>query len=143
MNLYELVTPSDPITFKAIDDKVAFLCAVLLGNGKAGCHRYVDGNEINIPSMVQFSPDPQKDIKDFLGCELDEYFDNHKFQIKECFLSFAYGDISDRQNYDDAILAITDPEKLKEFQKRHEDRNRTSMSKWVKFAWDLGNKIKI
>ena len=24
MNLYELITPSDPITFKAEDDKVAF-----------------------------------------------------------------------------------------------------------------------
>ena len=36
---YQLITPSDPITFKAESDKIAFFCALVLGSGKAGMER--------------------------------------------------------------------------------------------------------
>jgi len=56
MNIYEFITPSDPITFKADDDKVAFTCALLLGNGKAGCTNLKTGD--SIPTMLMFAKDP-------------------------------------------------------------------------------------
>ena len=37
MNIYKFITPSDPITFKAENDKIAYACVLFLGNGKAGC----------------------------------------------------------------------------------------------------------
>jgi hypothetical protein len=43
MNLYELVIPSDPISFYAEDEKDAYACAILIGSGKAGCKR-IKGN---------------------------------------------------------------------------------------------------
>lgn len=145
MFFYEFVTPSDSITFKADDDRVAFTCALLLGNGKAGCHRRgVDGNKVNLETMLMFCNDSQVDqiIEENLGMGLSKFLDENGPVIAECFLSFAYGNIEDRKTYDDALSAITDEKKRKEFKSKHEDRNRTSMSKWVQSAWNIGEKIK-
>jgi hypothetical protein len=46
MFLYEFVTPSDPITFKAENDKIAFCCALILGSGKACCTNVDSGESI-------------------------------------------------------------------------------------------------
>lgn len=139
MNIYEFITPSDPITFKADDDKVAFTCALLLGNGKAGCENKATGE--SLLTMLIFAKDPDKDIQDFIGGDFKEFLEANKTMIAECFKSFAYGSVSDRQTFDDACDAITDPEKLKEFKAKHEDKNRSSMSRWVKGAWQYGERM--
>lgn len=139
MSIYEFITPSDPITFKADDDKIAFTCALLLGNGKAGCENKTTGE--SLPTMLMFAKDPDKNIQDFIGGDFREFLEANKQKIAECFKSFAYGSISDRQTFDDACDAITDPEKLKEFKSKHEDKNRSSLSQWVKAAWEHGEKI--
>ena len=142
--IYEFITPSDPITFLSDDDKVAFLCSVVLGNGKAGCKRIDEnGKEIRLPSMLMFDSEPEKAIDDFLCEPLGSFFEKNKQKIKDCFDSFAYGTIEDRQKYDDALSAIADPEKQKEFKLKHEDENRSSMSQWVKGAWQSAKNIKI
>lgn len=143
MNIYEFVTPSDAITFKTDDDKIAYACALILGKGKAGCHRRDEnGNEVNLQTILIFCADPMPIIKEKLGMELDEFIEKNESKISECFLSFSYGKISERRTYDDAMEAITDEEKRKEFKAKHEDRNRTSMNQWVKGAWNIGEKLK-
>ncbi len=143
MNIYEFITPSDPITFKAENDKVAFTCALLLGSGKAGCHRYDETNEqIDLPTMLMFSQNPDKDIEDFIGGDFGKFIEENKQQIKYCFYSFSYGNIEDRKTFYDACDAITDDKKLKEFKAKHEDRNRTSLSTWVKGAWNMADNLK-
>lgn len=139
MNIYEFITPSDPITFKADDDKVAFACALLLGNGKAGCDNKTTGE--SIPTMLMFSKDPDKEIENFIGGDFKDFIETNKQKIKECFNSFAYGSVSDRQTFDDACEAITDTEKLKVFKAKHEDKNRSSMSQWVKGAWSYAERM--
>lgn len=139
MNIYEFITPSDPITFKADDDKVAFACALILGNGKAGCTNLKTGDKI--PTLLMFAQDPDKNITEFIGCDLDGFVEANKPKIAECFKSFAYGSKSDRETFDDACEAITDPEKLKQFKAKHEDKNRSSMSQWVKAAWQHGERM--
>lgn len=137
MNLYELITPSDPITFKAEDDKVAFFCAVYLGGGKAGCEN-AETRE-SIPSLLLFVDDQVKYANDYLGVEIEKFTSDNLQKIADCFHSFAYVSARERRTYDDAVGAITDPNKLKEFKTLHEDRNRTSMSKWVQDAWQYGD----
>lgn len=139
MNIYEFVTPSDPITFKTDDDKIAFVCALILGNGKAGC-RNIDTDK-SIPSFLLFSEDPEASIKDYIGADLGEFIEKNKPNIAECLMSFSYGSVSERKTFDDACNAITDPEKLIGFKAKHEDENRTSMSQYVKTAWNIGKKI--
>lgn len=142
MNIYKFVTPSDPITFKADNDKIAFVCALILGNGKAGCAKIPNLNEeeINLKTILLFDPDPEKTILDFLGSDIPNFVNRNKPKVKECFNSFCYGSISDRKTYDSAVEAITDPEKLKEFKDKYENE-RTSMSAWVKQAWKLASRF--
>ena len=140
MKTYEFVTPSDPITFKTDDDKIAFMCGLILGGGKAGVNRQDDdGDEINIPTLLIFHNDPQSVINDYLGMDSKEFVEQNRNKIADCFRSFAYGNFSDRKQFDDAVESITDPVKLQEFKKKHEDRNRSSLSEWVNYAWQLGN----
>lgn len=139
MDIYEFITPSDPITFKADNDKIAFTCALILGSGKAGCENKATGE--SLPTMLIFSEDPDKEIVEYIGGDFKEFIEANKLKIAECFKSFAYGSVSDRQTYDDACDSITDVEKLKEFKAKHEDKNRSSLTQWVKAAWDYGDNI--
>lgn len=138
--IYTFITPSDPITFKAGSDKVAFLCATLLGNGKAGCENTDTGE--SIPSLLIFHPDPEKTITDYLGASVKEFLESNLKEVCDAFESFSYGSPSDRETYDSAVEAITDPDKLKEFKAKHEDKNRSSMSTWVKAAWGYAVSLK-
>ncbi len=139
MDIYEFFVPSDPITFKANDDKIAFACALILGNGKAGCKNKRTGEDL--PTMLVFMEEPEKVIEDFIGGDFKEFVEINKSKIAECFKSFAYGSVYDRMTFDDACEAITEPEKLKEFKAKHEDKNRTSMSTWVQSAWKYGEQM--
>lgn len=137
--IYEFITPSDAITFVADDEKLAIAVAIVLGKGKAGCS---DENGNDLPTMYLFSKDPDKEISDKLGMPLKKFWEDNRENIITCLESFAYGNIRERKGYDDAIEAITDPVKLKEFKAKHEDRNRSSMNQWVKYAWDLAESLK-
>ncbi len=136
MNTYEFITPSDPITFRADNDKVAFTCSLLLGKGKAGCTNLKTGE--SIPSMLMFAKDPEKDILEYLGEDMKDFLESSKPKIAECFKSFSYGSAEDRATFEDACNAITDPKMLNAFKAKHEDRNRSSISQWVKGAWSYG-----
>jgi len=139
--IYEFITPSDAITFIADNDKIAFIVCLLIGEGKAGCHRE-DGESLN--TMTAFTPESgRKEIyEQYCGTEdVNACFEENIQEVALSLLSFAYGNINDRKQYDDAILAITDPEKLKKFKEKHEDRQRTSLSRWVKYAWNTGNRL--
>ncbi len=143
MYIYEFVTPSDPITFITDDDKVAFAASLLVGSGKAGCHRNDENNNrVNIPALLLFASEPEKDMDEYVGGNFKEFIETNKPKLKKCLESFAYGNIEDRVTYDNAIEAITEPEKLKEFKTKHEDRNRTSISAWVTYAWGLAKGLK-
>jgi hypothetical protein len=136
--IYEFITPSDPISFIAPEDKIAIAVAIILGNGKAGCKS--EKGE-SLPTLYLFHDNPMPEIEADLGMPLDSFIETNKKEIADSFLSFAYGDIEDRHTYDDALQAITDPEKKREFKNKHEDRNRTSMSKWVATAWKYGEAL--
>jgi hypothetical protein len=140
--IYEFTTPSDPITFVAANDSIAWATAALAGQGFAGCDSE-DGR--NLCTMTAFAPeDKHAEIyKKYIGTDdVGAYVDEHAEEIADALLSFAYGDINHRKQYDAAIAAITDNKKLKQFKAQHEDIQRTSMSRWVASAWKLGKAIK-
>lgn len=134
--IYELVTPSDPITFTASCNAVAYAVALYLGSGKAGCTRE-DGEKLDCLLMFAGEEATKKSILDNLGMEFKDFMESNHDDVVAAFESFAYGSIDDRRQYDDAIAAITDAAKLAEFKAKHEDRKRSSMSRWVKSAWDI------
>jgi hypothetical protein len=138
--IYELIQPSDPIHFKAESDKIAYFCALILGNGKAGIER-ADGAKCESPLYV-FHPDPMPEIEAYLGGMIADFGDQNCAEIAACFASFAYGSQAEYRTYCEAVNSITDPENLKAFQDWHEDKNRSSMSKWVKSAWQYAEYFK-
>lgn len=139
MNTYEFITPSDRITFKAQDDKIAYACALVLGNGKAGCKKS-DGT--NLQTMLMCHPEPMEPITSFLGKNLDDFIEGNLLLISECLESFAYTSITGREQYDRELEAISDLDEKQKFKLKHEDANRTSMSKWVQQAWIYGELLK-
>ena len=146
MYIYEFITPSDPITFKAENDKIAYITTVVFGDGRAGCRRRADNSkdeedEVSLDTFMFLKKDPEKLMNEFLGCPFKEFFESHKKEIAIALKSFAYGSFDSREEFDDAVNAISDPEKLSEFLKKHEDRNRSSMSQWVLGAWKYGDKL--
>ena len=130
--IYEFITPSDPITFKAESDKVAFFCALALGKGKAGMKRQ-DGAECESP-MVFLQSDPMPDIEAYLESTIAEFGDKNAADVAACFDSFAYGSFSSRAAHDAKVESFTTPEKLAEYLTEHEN-TRSSMSQWVRSAW--------
>ena len=56
--LYEFITISDPITFRASNNSIAFVVATALGQGKAGCENRDTGESID--SMTAFMPDNKR-----------------------------------------------------------------------------------
>jgi hypothetical protein len=140
--IYEFITVSDPITFIAESDAVAWMVATLLGEGKAGCARE-DGKSLNTVTAIVPESKRHEIYKEYIGTEdILGYVNEHKKELSEAFLSFSYGSFNQRKMYDAAIAAITDPDKLKQFKAQHEDTQRTSMSRWVSYAWRLGDKLK-
>ena len=136
--IYEFITPSDPITFSAENESVAFYVCLSLGGGKAGYDR-CDGNDCEYEALLGFADSEAiKNMVDkaFKGDDAQAFVDKNREAICDAFNSFMYGSESDRAQYEAALDAITDPDKLKEFKAKHEDLNRSSMSEWVAYAWE-------
>lgn len=140
--LYEVINPSDAVTFRAASDAVAFYCVVVLGRGKAGCRRR-DGQDL--PTLMLFMPPDQVEqhlCANLGGLSPSDFLAQNREEIAAAFESFAYGRFSERDTYDAAIEAITDPEKLRAFKAKHEDRQRTSMNQWVQAAWNVAKAVR-
>lgn len=139
--LYEFITPSDPITFRASNNSIAFVVSVALGQGKAGCQNQDTGE--NVDSLTAFFPEEVREeiYRRYCGDDAQSFVIEHAQEIADAYKSFAYGSVSERRTHDAAIAAITDPKKLEEFKTVHEDQNRTSLSRWVDFAWKQGEAL--
>jgi len=74
--------------------------------------------------------------------DVKEFVEANRAAIADCYLSFSYGDFHSRREYEAALNAITEPDKLREFKEFHEDIRRSSLNAWVKYAWELGERQK-
>ena len=129
MNLYEFITPSDPITFYAVDDSVAEAVTFLIGNGKAGL-RSVDGREMPPTILI------------FLGLkgEQKERFvrttRNRREDILISTKTFAVCEPEERDIYDEYTNNGKDEEKVKKWA----DKKTSSLTDWCRYAWTFDYK---
>lgn len=138
--LYELITANEPVTFKAVNDKVAFACALMVGSGRAGCLNIETGR--HLPCLLLFNPNPDEAIKEYLGVDAKKFFEDNKALIVDSLNSFAYGKASDRIIYDTALESITDINKMNEFMERYEDAQSKYIPQYVKYAWSLAKELR-
>lgn len=143
MYTYEFITPSDAITFKTDDDKIAMAACLIIGQGQAAASRLddVSGIEIKIPSLTIFDKEASKTIENYLKTDLGTYLEKNEIKIAECLASFAYTKISDREKFDKEFAKITDAQKKNQFLANHAKKKCTSMSQWCVTAWSYARAI--
>lgn len=86
MYSYRLWSDDEQITFEAESDKVALICAVIIGEGDMECRR-IAGNII-IPSCVGPYPDNEKFVEEYLGMEVEEFVSTHLDPMAKCMGTF-------------------------------------------------------
>lgn len=110
--IYELLNPSDMVTFEASDKLVAVSVCVLLGAGRFGLDAETDVAQDGFPLLI-FANDEQtnaamRDAGFERGSEsVIPFVDAHLTEIADAFDSFWYCDLAERK----AIMAAigTDP----------------------------------
>jgi len=131
--LYELINPSDAYTFHADDPLVAQAVAVLVGSGKMG----LDDEEGNsYPTLLLFEKDVEAKLQEIFGKPMNEYVEDHHAELATALDSVMSVGRRERKNYDAALVRMP-PEQHESYRDEVHDRNRTSMSDFGTYAWQL------
>lgn len=145
MKLYEIVNPSDPVTFHAPDDATAVGVAVCLGEGAYMASRCSDGE--NVGGFALFASKEQTDDLTrawFGGLTLGEWLDvpANRSALRVALLDCATMGAGERATYDDACAALAElPDKLAAYKAGVQDRNRGSMNNIVGRAWKMAERL--
>jgi len=128
MQLYEFITPSDPITFYAPDDEVATAVAVFVGRGQAGCVNVQ--TEKHLDTVMIFLAPAEADKRAHVAVDIV------KTRTQECLSAaktFAVCGPSGREIYDDYTENGTNAEKVAKW----DDKKRSSLNDWCGYARGL------
>ena len=137
---YELINPSDPYTFRATDKETAALAVALLGLA-FGADEREQKVEYYIPPFI-FGGVSYYDkwYHEQFGRTPDEGLEAKKKDVAEALLSFVLGDFRDRERYNAAMEAISDPAAREAFKEKWQD-GRSSMSNIGGFAHKAGERL--
>jgi len=123
MIVYELVNPSDPWTFEASSDKIAWLVSLYVGRGKTPASR--DGWQ----SPFYFGGDPAKDYEREFGEFMEDAPKRYKAFLVESLRSFM-------------LHRDTAPEKLAgDALAKWNDKHRSSINDFGTYALRLADTI--
>jgi hypothetical protein len=143
MELYELINPSDCVTFHAPSNQVAIAVSLLVGRGQYPARRCSD--DTSVGGLLLFATEEQTEAmlaKWFVGVALEAWIDAHRDEVIAALEDCATMSVSDRQTYDAACAAITEPSKLATFKAEVQDKKRTSMNDISGYAWKMAAKMR-
>lgn len=133
--IYELINPSDPISFHASDDDVARAVGMVLGRGKAG----VDDlrGETVLPILFLSPPEGvnayMEDPQWWGGMTLGELMWNRGDEVAAALDTLAIVRAEHRAAFDAKVEAL-DPGLRAEYLEAHADEERTSMNDYRAYA---------
>lgn len=140
MNLYEIVNPSDAVTFRAPDDAVAQAAVLLVGNGAYGLRAVSDdGGKRSVQSLLLFLSKDQVEqlfVEWFGSGSLKAFLDSRWAEVAAALASAQNLGPRERLNYESAISKMT-PEAADIYRREVEDHCRTSRNEIVKYAWSV------
>lgn len=84
---YEIINPSDKCFISSDNERVAKFCCLLLGNGMYGLENAETGEDVF--SIYIFGMSEKATLEEF-GEPLEDFLQNHRLEIAECFKSFEY-----------------------------------------------------
>lgn len=137
--LYDVVNPSDPVTFEAKSFEAALGAILLVSNGNYAAR--------------PVRPDDAEEVPMFLlGMGVEEYFEkrgetiegfveSHYDDIIDALKSFATVEPRERNHYDARLGRISDPDKRKAFIRNWDDKHRSSMNRITLRAHDLARQL--
>jgi len=140
--LYELINPSDAVTFYADSVAVARIVAILVGQGQ---YPIKDAQGEACGGLLLFMSQAEVDsllAEWFEGTSVADFIEQHKAEIITALESFATMSRGDRRIYDAACAAITDSEKLAEFKASQEDVQRTSLNRITDYAVAFAKRLR-
>ncbi len=141
--ILEIANPSDPYTMVTPDKGAAAVACVLLGSGHYMLKEYK--GDFKVPFFMFGGHDEwfkENFGKDATGT-MSEYTEGEKrLLLIQALESVAYGSPSDREDFDDACAAITDPAKRSDFIAKRHDRHRSSTNDIGGYAQRLAAGLK-
>ena len=136
--VFDLINPSDRITFESESLEAAALAVMLLGDGKLGAD-CVDDPDIRVPLML--FGDPGDWTKAKFGKSLDQFVKDNMGGVAPVLRSFITGSPADRKLYGDALGLISDESDRAEFIRRWDDRKRSSMNAITNAAHAMADEL--
>ncbi len=139
MNLYEIVNPSDAVTFLAPDDAVARAVVLVIGNGAYGLNEINDGHSRDVPCLLLFASKETTErmlVEWFGPGSLAAFLDERWTDVAAALGSAQNLRPRERFYYESAIARMT-PEAAEKYKLEVEDHNRTSLNEIVKYAWSM------
>jgi hypothetical protein len=146
MPIYELINPSDPITYAADEDIVACAVGLLLGAGKAGMQRVgaePEALEV-LPILLFASEEATRAVLKARGLDIDtlnQWIYDHYEAVASCLESALYGSARDRELFD-AMTAGLSPDERRRRQTAWNDRKRSSVNDYSTYSIQLAARLR-
>ena len=118
MDIYELINPSDLITFESDDPIIAKVCGLVVGQGLYGVEKITnkESEELMLPYMT--FPDDKQQIE-LLGKTLNDVIAKRKDEVIACFKTFAVCPVNMRKHYKEHTKNYTDTVLMSEWDEEH------------------------
>jgi hypothetical protein len=142
MKLYEIINPSDCVTFHAPNDATAVAVVLAIGEGSYGARRCEDGADVGGLLLFATHDVVESSLKFWIGSDFETWADAHKAELAEALLDCATVKPEARDEYEKACARIDSLEDLLEYRGQVEDRNRSSANDIVGRAWVLGRALR-
>ncbi len=141
LKIYKMITPSDPLTFLADDDKIAIAATIILGRGMAGLEegeRDLSGKTLFLFATKEYFDEQTKAT---LGSDLAEFFKANRVKLADAFDSFATMTVKERRLLEEAKAHMS-AEEFAKFRAKIDDEYRSSLNRWSEYAWDLAKTMR-
>lgn len=139
--VYEIINPSDPYTFRADSDKVAVAVVLLTGEGQYSGKRMRDGEDIG--GMIAFlgKAGSEKKLAEDFG-DFGVWLKAHRGEVIAALDSVLCMGASDRFLYETAFEGLADDEARLAFRDKVHDERRSSMNDIGAYAWQLAERFR-
>lgn len=143
-SVWDLINPSDKITFRAPDLQIALVSVICVGNGAFAAHQLPIGAGPGVPFMWR-----SQDLDEFctaqwgIGWEQVEarVINDRHVELCESLSSFMYGDAGDRKLIEELLAALPDDEARSTRLAEWNDERRTSTKNIVGSAMALAARV--
>lgn len=131
--LYNLINPTDSVTFNAADTQIAALTVLLLSNGKFGAD-CIDGSEADEDVPIFLKGGALAWWAERYDQPIDKVAVARMPELVSALRSFVFGTPKERKTYDTALAALSDPVTREKFARNWALKHSSSTAEIDKMA---------